>query len=108
MTFVIGIADDITCIRHGAGYTVGLEVHLVHHILDAFAELVIIAQSVTDVQLQILKRFPFQVSVSILCGKYLCDKLRIRQQHYRQKQILHKPWHRRIHLFQDACSKYRR
>ncbi len=36
MTFVIGIADDITCIRHGAGYTVGLEVHLVHHILDAF------------------------------------------------------------------------
>ena len=43
MTFVIGIADDITCIRHGAGYTVGLEVHLVHHILDAFAELVIIA-----------------------------------------------------------------
>ena len=65
MTFVIGIADDITCIRHGAGYTVGLEVHLVHHILDAFAELVIIAQSVTDVQLQILKRFPFQVSGSI-------------------------------------------
>ena len=49
MAFLIGVVDDITGIRHGTRYAVGLEVHLIHYVLDTFAELVIITQGIADI-----------------------------------------------------------